>query len=189
MNRAILYLILFFLGFFNSNAFSESSIEGRVAAFIPLDSDFTDIYGHVSPCYQIEISTDLCGSLGLWANVDYMYSKGHLSYCGSSTIDIANLSLGPKYRWCIGSCIQLYAGIGAVVSWTHLKNKSCSDESGYCEKINKSNIGFIAKSGVVFDLSNCFFADIFCDYSYQPAFHYRVNIGGIRTGAGIGYKF
>lgn len=187
MNKIILKLVFSF--FIINNLYSievqDFKIEARCAAFFPSSKRLKEIYGNVGPCYQIETSFR-CGCWDIWENVDWFSKHGNPKGChGSTRMSIVNYSLGIKYPYSFCECISVYAGIGPSLGKIWIKNKT------YCsrEKKSKVAIGGVIKTGVYYSITRNLFLDLFVDYLYQPvSFKKRVDIGGLKTGVGIGLK-
>ena len=158
-------------------------VEGRVGAFFPLNSKFQRIYGDVYPCYEIEVGQTLCDCYELWLNVDDYYRSTSVRGCGDTSLNILSFSAGPKRLFCFCNDFAFYTGLGISVAWARINDEIIGREYD-------TSVGLVVKSGLYYYLNSCWFLDLFCDYNYQPAFHHRrVDIGGIRTGLGLGYAF
>lgn len=171
----------------------QTTIEIRSAAFFHSSKLFRRLYGNVGTSYELEVSTRFQDCLELdnieiWANYDQFSKHGKVRHCeGAKTrIDIYDISLGLNYIYPFCNCFEAYAGIGSSLSSVVLKNKSCC----FHEKKSKLAAGIVLKSGIVYYLSCQIFLDLFVDYLYQPVnFHHRVDVGGVKIGGGIGWKF
>jgi outer membrane protein len=141
---------------------ADIAVEFRTAAFFPCEDRFRDIYGDVNPSYQIEATYGLCNCWKLFANIDEFYQTGRVKYCCKSSLNILTTSFGPKYVYPLWSCVDIYGGVG---------------------------LSLALKSGINYYFYRNFFLDLFVDYNYQPAFDQCVDIGGVKTGLGIGYLF
>lgn len=168
---------------------TEISLEIRSAAFFHSSGRFREIYGNVGGSYQLEASTKFndCDCYETWANFDWFSKHGKSDGFNDPTrVSIANISLGIKFPYQICEQFTAYIGIGPSLSRIWLKNKSqCRHE-----KVSKLAIGGVLKTGVYYFISERVFVDVFVDYLYQPVhFETHVDIGGFKTGAGIGVKF
>lgn len=183
-------LYFLFILFTISVLAADTSLEVRADAFIPTSKPFRKIYGDVGVSYGVEASACM-GCFDGWINFDWFQEHGRSHTepgCkGDSTkIEIANLSFGVKLPYLVCDSFAPYLGIGPSVSKVYLKNKS------HCfhEKVSKWAVGGIAKFGVHYYFCDCMFLDLFVDYLFLPVyFHKRVDIGGFKTGAGIGVLF
>ena len=183
-------LTVFFVSFLNP-LIGELQLEYRTAAFFPFSHRFRDLYGNVGTNYQIEARTtncfETCGCtcFETWANLDYFSKQGRSNHCCKSRVDILNVSLGMNYVLPICYYLDAYAGIGGCVARVELKNKSCC----FHEKNYKNPAGILVKTGLRYYIETYCFLDFFADYLYQPVrYHHRVDIGGFRTGVGIGIR-
>jgi len=177
-------------------AFAETAVEFRAAAFFPMSQRFRDIYGTVGADYELQVtSSSPCRCFDIWANLTWYPKSGDVGRrCGSSNITLANISFGPQWDWCFCSCFNFYAGIGPILGGVFVENKMrCC--SGGCLRKDDSEwafaVGGIIKTGVTYTLCECLFFDLFVDYFYEPAFfrHHMRDIGGFRTGLGVGLQF
>lgn len=165
----------------------QSSIKFRSAAFFHSSERFREIYGNVGASYQVEASSKLSDYCEGWANFDWFSKHGKSDGLNDSTrVSIANISLGIKFPYQFYEKFTAYIGIGPCPSKIWLRNKS---QCGH-ETVSKWTIGGVLKTGVCYFISKRVFIDVFVDYLYQPIhFETHVDIGGIKTGIGIGYKF
>ena len=174
----------------------EIPIEARVSAFFHSSKRFRDLYGDVGPSYSLEGATSIHKTLWVWADLDWFYAhRSHepvytqsIDYdeVTKSTVDIVNLSFGLKYVYTASAHWKLYGGLGPVVGKIFLKNISLS----YEDRVNKYIAGGVAKIGAHYTFSGGVFLDLFVDYLYQPVrFHTTVDVGGLKTGLGLGYNF
>lgn len=164
----------------------ESSVELRSGAFFHSSKRFREIYGNASVCFEIEAATRVYNCFEGWINFDWFTKDGRSRGLHDSTrVNIANPSFGLKVPFQITRCISIYVGIGPSLSTIWVKNHSHSHK-----KTTKFVVGGILKSGLIYDITSCIFADVFVDYLYQPVhFETRVDIGGVKVGGGLGYRF
>lgn len=172
--------------------------EPRAAAFFPMGKKFRDIYGDVGTSLQLEQTRTWKNHryLELWGNVEWIFMGGHgKRSCGSTEIDILNISLGLKsigkvYR----DFIFLYAGIGPNLGIVFIENKmecciNCEDSTSKHHS-TKVAIGGIAKTGAQFLFTPHFYLDLFTDYLYMPVhFKSTQDVGGFKVGGGLGARF
>jgi len=191
MNRKIASLSALLILSSASLASANSTVEFRSAAFFPTSSHYRDIYGSVGPDFEIEWSTCLC-CVETWANLTWYPACGHVSSCGKTGLNVVNFSFGLKKSCQICDCFYIYGGIGPVLggAWVNNKIKCCSNCSRSNERDSAFAVGGIIKSGFYYYLTCNFFVDLFVDYFYDYAFFHRgVNVGGLRTGLGLGMAF
>ena len=163
-----------------------------VLKFVPLlffhsSKRFREIYGNVGACYQLEASTKLNNCFDAWANFDWFSKQGRSDGFNDPTrVSIANVSLGIRFPYQFCEQFTTYIGIGPSFSKIMLKNKSqCCHEN-----VSKLAIGGVLKTGFYYFINRHIFIDVFVDYLYQPVnFETHVDMGGIKTGIGVGVKF
>lgn len=165
----------------------EVNVEIRGAAFFHSSERFREIYGNVGASYQIEASTPLCNCWDGWVNLDWSSDHDKSKRCDASTrVSITNFSFGIKYPYQFCERYIAYIGIGPSISRVRLKNKSQCEH----ERISKLAIGGVLKTGIYYFITCNLFVDLFVDYLYQPIhFEKRVDIGGVKTGIGVGAQF
>ncbi|HEV8051792.1 MAG TPA: hypothetical protein VGP47_04795 [Parachlamydiaceae bacterium] len=195
-----IYLPVFLLILLNFSLLSaESSVEIRADAFIHSSKLFRKIYGDVGTSYGIEASTPLVNCFDGWVNFDWFTKNGrshvdksegngNSEACRGNTtkVRIANFSFGLKFPYEFCGSFSPYVGIGSSLSRINIKNKS------FCchNKSSKVAFGGVVKLGIYWRFFECMFLDVFVDYLYQPIkFHKRVDVGGLKTGAGLGISF
>lgn len=179
--KKILYITVLLLTCM-TDAEATFSGELRGAATFPTNNKFRHIFGDVIPSYQIELGWTFWKTYGLFLNVDELYRKGSLDHCGKSSLNILTASFGPKYIYPLNTNTDLYTGIGVSVAWSQIDNKKAT-------KAYNTSVGFCLKNGAYYYFSEQFFLDLFVDYGYQPAFRNHINIGGFKTGVGVGYLY
>jgi len=175
-------------------------VEARVAYFYPANDRMRDVYGKEGWAeYEIEASTPLtfncdCTNWDAFFNASYFYKRGH-STClhDRTTVNNWAFNFGVKRYFDTCWCFRPYLGLG--VGFAHVR---FHDESPFVtNKINRWGVAVLAKSGIRYDISCNFFADLFLDYAYTG---YRfcsggcrsgndVDTGGVKVGLGLGYQF
>jgi hypothetical protein len=163
------------------------TLKFRIGAFLPTSERFCEIYGSSMPVYQFEGIWTFRECYKLWANVDWLDVDGksdHLEY--HTSIQISNFSFGISIPHQINEDLTIYAGLGPSIGWIAVHNKRTKEHRFE----RQGALGLLCKAELVYDLSSRVFLDIFVDYLYQPAiFRTHVNVGGLKTGGGIGYRF
>ena len=166
----------------------QKSIELRGAAFIPTGDLFRDIYGSAAGNVQVELAARQNeGCWGAWMNGDFISKEGHsLGLCKSTTAKIFDFSLGVRRYWDI-RCFTAALGFGANAG--HIKLNNCTTCSPTC--VSKWGGGFVIKSNLYYDITDCWFLDLFADYTYQKICftNNEAHIGGVKLGAGVGVNF
>ena len=184
--RAIFFLLLMSSSFWLFAEY-ENTVELRSAAFIPTDNLFRDIYGNAGASYQLEASSAVYEGLDVWGNLDLFSKPGRSVGLGNSTeILIANTSVGIKVPFQFSEKISPYIGIGISLGRVWLKNNSFCGE----DKASKFAVGGVLKTGINYFFMENVFLDVFIDYLYQPVhFETDIDIGGLKTGIGLGIQF
>ncbi len=189
MNKLALHCIILVLGFNIAflSADVETRLELRAGAFIPNSSLYENIYGKLSPNFQLQSTIKCSDCFEYWTNFDWVVKHGHsIGFNDPTTVNIVNYSLGVNFLYDFGYRSTFYLGIGPSIGRIWVKNKSACLK----EKIAKTFVAGVLKTGVYHDLSDYIFIDLFLDYLYQPVhFQKYVDIGGFRVGFGLGVKF
>jgi hypothetical protein len=168
-------------------------IEVRGGGLRFTDSLPQDLYGAWAPEVELEGYLAFSRSWRGWANLNYAWKSGHSLGLGSPThLNLASLSLGAKLVSAFeNSPVQAYLGVGFSAGWLRTHDEACCLEN----HMTRWSPGCVAKSGLLFELCNHFFSDLFLDYSYQPFStdqvrdSSHVDLGGLRVGLGIGVHF
>lgn len=169
-------------------------IEAKAAYFRPTDHKFRRIYSD-GGIFGGEISAQIYGGIYGWASGSYFYKKGSSTGLGNSTkIDLVPVGFGLKYLYSF-NCLDLYVGGGALPTYVRFRDHS----PFVIPKSQKWTWGGIVKVGAIWNINQCFFIDLFTDYSFVDVKFHRTNDGAVtrhRTdlsawsiGAGIGYRF
>lgn len=178
-------------------------VEARVAYFYPTDNRMRNVYsksGFVE--YELEVSNPLNCFFNCFdecwdgfANVSF-YQKNGRSSCLNNRSKVTNwaFNVGGKRFFSCFKCFRPYLGIGA--GFAHV---SFHDDSPYVkEHINSWGPSLLLKSGLIYDISCNFYLDLFADYGFNwfwPSVNNccctgrNIDTGGLKIGAGIGYKF
>ncbi len=182
--RRQLIILIFLLPTLNMESIG---LDVRIAAFFPTSKLFRDIYGTVSPSYQIEASGIVREHWHLWSNLSYVRKSGHsIPLNVPSRLQLVPIAAGFKYVWDRNGFAP-YAGIGLSYIW--LKEKNNLD---LCNRVNSA--GAIFKSGITKKYKRLAFS-LFADYQLQKftvtnsTCRQRVNISGFLLGGAIGVTF
>lgn len=150
--------------------------------FIPSEKAFKDIYGG-GMMYMGEINIRIWRNIELWIGGSYFSKKGKLTFTQEDTkLEIIPIGAGLKF-WLSTGSPDFYVGGG--LSYILFKEKNPIGD------ISKGELGYDGIIGSIVELPWGFLIDLFINYSYsvtKPA-DFKVNIGGFKTGIGIGYKF
>jgi opacity protein-like surface antigen len=157
------------------------AVLARVGYFNPTESAFRDIYGAgLIFGGELRLSSK---SLGFWLEGSHLGRTGELSYTGEATeVKITAVEGGVLYTIKPGK-VAPYAGAG--IGYYQYKESNVIGES----KQNKA--GFCAVAGVSLDFTSRLFGDFRLKYSscsIKPA-DFKVNIGGLTAGIGLGFRF
>lgn len=190
MRKLIAFLILISFGTLQAN---DWTVELRGGYFYPTSQLLRKIYHRGGAEGELELSRNFCPhcypNWQIWGNVNYFARKGRS--CGlhnKTRIHIVPISAGLKYVFIPHCRLRPYLGMGASYSFMHVRNKT-NDVKRHS---NKQGFGFVVKAGIYYDLPYNFIIDLFFDYYYQRVhFHSSGtrNLGGLRTGIGLGYQF
>ncbi len=181
MKKLILIIIsvIFLSGLANATDFI---VELKVHYLSPSEKAFRDIYGG-GMMYGGELSVDIWKELAIWFGGSYFSKKGELTFTKEeTTLEIYPIGGGLKYKLSTG-IFDLYAGAG--LNYYQYK------ESNPLGDVSKGGLGYIGKIGSYVRVTGGFLIDLYVNYSYckiKPA-DFKINIGGIEAGVGIGYSF
>jgi hypothetical protein len=187
----------------NSLLYSESApveqrrfnkIELRAAAFLPASHRFKKIYGDLGTSLQLEAARGLknCKYLEVWENLEWIFMHGKpIRSCGSTKIDIVNISLGLKtIGKVISNTVYLYVGLGVDFGVISLNNHMHCGPERLKQHKTSSAWGGIGKMGAQIFLRPGLYLNAFGDYLYLPvAYHRTVDVGGWKIGIGLGGNF
>lgn len=179
-------------------------MELRTALFYHSSKRFRDIYGDIYSTYQVEISVhhEPC-CYTWWANLTWFYEKEGTAECSEcdmsgqncvpcpfppkTKITTANLSFGIKFPFKFTDCFNGYVGLGPLFGGIWIDNNILFDSE---EDVSRFIYGAIIKTGVQYYFCQCWFLDLFADYSYQHVnFDTDLDVGGLQLGVGVGYRF
>jgi hypothetical protein len=170
-------------------AFAEGgTVQARAGYFYFANHAAREIYHTGTPDVEIEGSLSINRRFTPWMNINYVWKEGRSEALSDKTeLKMGTLSLGVKRYF----ERKFYLGLGLSAAYLHLE-----DDSPYLPKTTRRwGAGVVGKSGWLIQLNKCLFLDLFFDYYYQPM-HARsslsthhVDVGGFRTGGGIGSRF
>lgn len=168
---------------------SEWMAEVRGDYFYPTYKRFQKIYRQGGMEGGIELSKKFCDNWLAFEGLSYFEKSGHSIGLNDRTrIKMVPFSFGVKYLIPTSFCFTPYIGLGATYTFIYVRNHSDFVK----RRVNKSSFGFVAKSGAHFDLSERVLLDVFVDYYYQSVHfynHHTNDVGGLKMGVGLGYKF
>jgi len=163
--------------------------------FWPQDHVFRDIHdgGYLS---LLEFTYTFYKGLGIFAESGYFYSHSHVTSVdirASTSVTQVPSTIGLIYAYSIYSFWDIYAKIGPNLLYT----KTEINIPGLKHTIHKNTFGGTFGLGTRFKLYESWFIDIFATYlydhkevhDYDAGVTFRRYLGGIQTGAGLGYRF
>ncbi len=160
----------------------DIKIEIKGGYFYPSEKAFKDIYGGG---FSIggEISVGVLKNLSIWVGGNYFTKKGKLTFTQEDTeIKLIPIGGGLKYEFPTGKFAP-YLGLGV--------NYYLYEESNPLGDVSKGGLGYIGKIGSYVKVTGGLLVDLYVNYSYckiKPA-DFKINIGGIEAGVGMGYSF
>jgi len=209
MNKIFLFVILLFSNLATTQAID---VQGRVAYFIPQNHNVRSFYAKGLPEYEVEISAPMNSFSCLntcdedwaaWTNFSIYQKKGRDS-CQQYSSKLTNWALNFCVKRYFSGCmpcafdnLRPYLGFGIGFAHLKLNNHSCYECSGNNHN-GKYGFALLAKFGFEYQVTCNLFLDFFADYSgnwfksnrSQDCISTRcVNTGGLKLGAGLGYRF
>jgi len=185
-----------------------SSAEVRVAYFYPHSGRVRDLCADHWTDFQLELHSKLCPAWELWLNTSYSQNDGrsHVkSFCceedgcdkkfkKTMRVKLLPITLGVKrYFYCDG-CFRPYVGAGIGVVYARVSNNL-----KYVNSLeNRFGFAALLKLGAVYDFSTCVFLDVFADWAINCIdfdkkrgcnSQYHPQMGGLKAGLGLGYRF
>lgn len=161
---------------------ADVTVELKVHYFSPSEQAFKDIYGG-GLMYGGEVSVGVWRDLDLWLGGSYFSKKGELTFTKEETkLELIPIGVGAKYRILSGN-FALYVGLG--LNYYQYK------ETNPIGDVSEGGLGYIGKVGSYVKVSERLLIDLYVNYSYckvKPA-DFKINIGGLEAGAGVGYRF
>jgi len=162
---------------------NTGTIEANLSYFYPMfEEAFQDIYGG-GLSYGGDLTLNVWKNVGIWFGASSFSGKGELTFTREETqISLVSLVLGGNYTF-FTSPVNFYAGLGARFV--------LYKESNVLGEVNDSGFGIEAKVGLYKKLLAGLFVDLFVGLStcrMQPA-DFKINVGGFKSGIGIGYEF
>lgn len=168
MNK-ILFLCTFL---FASLSAIDFDVEARAGYFYPMSSGFKKIYRD-GELYGAEVGAYLCDEFQLWASANHLARRGKSG--GSFENDFKTrvtytpFAAGFKFLIPIECWMDLYFGLGAQYARFHTSDNS---SFGGLHHSKKYGWGGIVKLGVLIDVTDCIYLNLFSDYSFiKMSFH------------------
>lgn len=206
MNKIFLFALLLLSHLTTAQAID---VQGRVAYFIPQNHHIRSIYADGLPEYEVEIAAPLnsfnclcqCDdNLTGWTNFSIYEKKG--SSCQTCKTKITNWALNFGVKRYFADCLPCFFDdfrpyLGFGIGFAHVKFR---DHSPYVRNNHNGKYGFalLAKFGLEYQITCNLFLDLFADYSgnwfnanrsNENGSNRNINTGGLKLGAGLGYRF
>lgn len=205
--KILTFLLMVFLPL---TAFAQDwTIEMRAASYQPSSRNIRKVYSQYWIDYEVLASKSYNDYFDFFAQVSWAVKKGlyHDRVAGFRFKDhtrawVLPLNLGMRAYIPLDCRLKLY--VGAAVSYSFLSIESHTNYSfvrkDYNKQINKSNWGALAKVGLIFDLGDNVFLDLFTDYLFQKfdlghqqclerGFGGHFDASGFKFGGGLGVNF
>jgi hypothetical protein len=158
-------------------------VELKGSFFSSENAIFRDVYGS-SAKFGLEGGLAIAKNVSLWAGLDYMHKSGELTESAEETrVWIIPLTLGVRYEIPVGEKLRFHVGAG--IQEVFFK------EEAPLGTVKENALGFIAKGGGMYRLTDTFGVGLFLAWSTCKMMHGDVEfkIGGLELGAGIEIRF
>lgn len=160
--------------------------EVRGAYFYPSSEKERKIWNSHHYDFEVEIDKDLWAGWQLFGNLSWIHLHGKSHYHKEdSRLILHPLSLGIKYFFPVNRCVDYYIGAGPNYTWMREHRRI------HHSKIDtrRQRFGATLKTGFCVHFAEIFFVDIFADYLFIPMDIKKIyDVGGFRTGVGIGFQ-
>jgi hypothetical protein len=182
MKKAILVLLgLSLLGSMAAAAEFRLGLKGSF--FSSENATFRDVYGSAFKI-GLEGGMPIAESFSVWAGLDYVHKTGALTLTQEETkVTLIPLSAGVRYEIPAGTNLRFHLGAGIQeVFFT---------EDSVLGTTHESALGFIAKAGGVYRLTDAVGAGVFVAWSTCKMTHESVDfkVGGIDFGGTVEIRF
>lgn len=189
MKKTHLKILCLILLLFPACAWTLSnSLELRAGCFSPSSSLLRKIYSDGMFEFEIEYSRQIAKRTFAWANFNALKKEGRSTKMAyRTTMHLYPLSFGIKYQIQLLKCLFFYAGVGGSITWVNTH-----DRSPFVKRhLHKKGWGFVGKSSLSYFFADSRYLTVFVDYYDTTVSRKRgsLNIGGIRSGAGLGIIF
>ena len=135
--------------------------------------------------FGAEVNMDVWKNLEGWVGMSFFSKEGEMTYTQEEIkLKITPIVAGMRYSHALNEKINIYGGLG-------LAYFIYSEEISALEDVSEGGLGFVIKAGGWMRVKKGFFVDVFIKYSsckVEPA-DFKVNIGGLEVGVGLGYVF
>ena len=179
MKKIVLASILI-LSFTGTAVAGDVTIKARGFYFSPTEQVFRDIYGGgMGFCAELDLG--LWRGFDLWMSGGLFSRKGELTYTKEETkLRIIPAGAGLLYKFSPDKPFSFYGGLGV--------NYFSFTEENVIGKATKGALGPVTRVGFIYIVGGRLVIDLMFEYSYcriNPA-DFRINIGGISAGIGLG---
>lgn len=201
----------------NSERIGQFFVTPKAAVHIFRDQSLRDSYDNANFAFQGEVGymfgcdcadeysvsligewyQDKCGKALLTENQQNGEEQDNNDIIPASqrktSIEVGSLALSFKFYKELSDCFRFYGGLGPKIFFLNICNGS-----PFVSNVDETEFGGVATIGSHITLSDCFFADIFFDYSFARFSTCKKNsnssqkpilLDGITVGAGIGFNF
>ena len=163
---------------------------GRAGYFFFTDGTNREVWDNGTIDVELENNYWYTNRYSTFQNINFIWRDGTSSFNTPVSINMATISLGIKQFFpIIKDYFNAYLGFGFTCGlvWTN-------NESNFIPNHNFwASPGIVGKSGLVFFTERAIMFDLFFDVYYQPiwtsALDSYTDMGGFKTGLGIGYLF
>lgn len=180
---------LLYLFFLLPAAIWADSFTGEVRSglFFPKHA-VQEIYKKRGLEFELEGSRVFGKQFSMWQNVNGLRWHGKsIGERDKTTMQLYAASMGVNYTFPLHTYCNPYLGVGVSYAMIRLHDKSPFLK----QRMHKYGWGGVAKSGLVCLIGPCLFLDLFLDYYYTKMTIETVtlNVGGFRSGLGIGWRY
>jgi len=158
-------------------------VELKGSLFSSENAIFRDVYGS-SAKFGLEGGLDIVKNVSIWAGLDYLRKSGGLTVSEEETqVWITPLTLGVRYEIPAGEKLRFHVGAG--IQEVFFK------EEASLGTVKENALGFIAKGGGMYRLTDTIGAGLFLAWSTCKMTHGDVEfkVGGLDLGASVEFRF
>lgn len=167
-----------------------TTVQARAGYFHFANETARKIYHRGTPDVELEVAALINRCFIPWVNVNYVWRDGSSEGLHQKTeLKMGTASLGAKML--LTYPVHFYLGLGVASAYLHLHDHS----PDLPQITTRWSVGGVGKVGYFIHLHKDLFLDLFFDYYYQPVKtrsslpEDSINLGGFRTGGGIGWFF
>jgi len=171
----------------------NGDIRIRAGVFGFADHIARKIYGRTAPDVELQGDILIHCLFNPWINANFVWKEGRSGGLHDKTdLKLGTLSVGSNLVFpCHQSSVQFYLGPGLSTAYLRTRDRT----KHLPRKTERWSIGAVGKSGLLIHLGRAVLLDLFFDYYYQPVRtrsslkEREIDIGGFRTGGGLGWEF